>query len=205
MRIFAIIIAALFFFALAYSNAHASCYDAGFTTIIKDKTEANLLLDQHYFQDQRDDWVKRGQHVFTDQYTLNNPDYKTTSPGYAIVKNGGNICDTYINNLFTMMGWHSTYSTFYHIRTFVQLSGVITEIRPFEFDLEGNIAASYDNNASESKKFDFTKGQYFLQGKFTFSRKDHPQYWSLINTDKFGNANDYIGNLDIYVTEDLSK
>lgn len=183
----------------------SNCYDAGFTTIIKDEVEAKLLFDPHLFQDQRDDLVKRGQHVFMDSYTLNNDDYKDSSPGYAIIKNGGNICDTYIKNLYTVMGWHSTYSSFYGIRSFIQISGVITEIRPFEFDLEGDIAASYDNTLPQVKTFNFMKGQYFLRGKFTFSRKNHPDYWSLTNTEKFGNANDYIGNLDIYVSPDLSE
>lgn len=85
------------------------------------------------------------------------------------------------HGLYSINGIHERYSAYHrapklHIGGFIKISGTITEISAKSFILLGEI----DYFHLWNEKF----SECPIRGTFVFSRKNHPQYWSLINQDK---------------------
>lgn len=148
-------------------------------TVIEDPAEAQLLLGRHVFSDHA--------HFKLESY------WQETRFGDAIITNWGD--DVYI-----ITGRHEYRSQdpctkYPNIGGFVQLSGTITSITHNAFQIRGIISGAYD----------WDETHYQEEGVFTFSRKGHPGYWSMLNIPSPSNAEDYFGSVDIYVTPDLDK
>lgn len=149
--------------------------DAAPETIIRDQKEAALLL---------------GRHVFTDHEVFEKDVFwQNTKPGKFIVTKGD------YEVMYTASGFHEvqlskpcTGQVF--SGGMIVLTGVITEVRAFEFDFQGTISGAIG-------AFDHLQ----KTGHFTFSRKSHPDYWSLQGIEPLSQEDDYWRNLDIYLTE----
>lgn len=198
-----------------FSCALAACSGAGKTTIpkpacswdgqstvIKDAEEAKLLYDPTFLSNQLDGTISRGLHALGrgDLLTNSNPSpgYR---PGFVLFSKRGSDVPGCPSDLYRVMGWNEEP---WDKRGSVQslnvgtISGIITEIRSQEFDFEGTISGTYGDKFLQTGDYVFTNGFYQLHGIYTFSRKNHPAYWSLISIPEHdGNAQDYLPPLDI--------
>ncbi|MCB9976333.1 MAG: hypothetical protein H6858_01880 [Rhodospirillales bacterium] len=199
-------ILAIFFCALtgcAGVPAPAStCPWDGQKTIIKDEAEARLLFDPTRLSNQLDGTIPRGQHALGQGDVLADPARSPNHPpGFVLFSNTGPETPGCPPAPYRVMGWHEypwdDRETVQSVNTGL-ISGIITEIRPYEFDFNGTLSGTYGEKFLRSGDYAFTNGFYQLDGTYTFSRKDHPAYWSLVSIfDKDGDAQDYLPPLDI--------
>ncbi len=172
------------------------------TTVIKDEAEAKLLYDPELMQNQLDITIPRGQHGLGKAVDLiRSAQGETRSPGFLLVSEGQPEKPGCPRGPYTLMGWHeyrledrgSAQSVNVGI-----LNGNITEIRTYEFDFTGTISGTYGDKNTKAEDYRFTRGFYQLSGTYTFSRKDHPDYWSLVSViDSDLDAQDYLPPMDI--------
>lgn len=156
----------------------SNCYDAGFTTIIKDKAEAKLLSGQHIFM----------------SLSAKNLDYywQGSMPGHSWI-----VPSDSKNNPYKIMAQTETHGDEacdapYPFGNSLHINGAITEIRAFEFDVKGTITAGYyPENTFEEKS-----------GMFTFSRKDHPDYWLMTSVPSVQSPENAFKDAAIFLTND---
>ncbi len=171
-------------------------------TVIKDEVEAKLLYNPERMNSQIDGVIPRGQHGFgkADLLLLSERG-EARFPGFLMVSEGRSLKPGCPLGPYTLMGWQEYRLDDRGAAQSVNvgtLNGTITEIRPYEFDFAGIISGTYGDKYIKTGDYSFTNSFYQLRGTFTFSRKGHPAYWSLVSVPESDlDAQDYLPPMDI--------
>jgi hypothetical protein len=129
-------------------------------TIIHDQAEADQLLGRH---------LLGAGHLYNFGWTTS---YVWFGEYIAKNKNG-----TYDISGKNECYWLADRSPHEMKGGYFKISGIITEILNQRFTLNGRIESSYFYGTNITRK------ECVLEGKFIFSRKSHPAYWSIIKHD----------------------